>query len=81
MSGSAPGGSTQRVRPRDSSSMPFSIVPVLSKSEVIERSTQPDIWFSRSVSAFAAAIAPSVISPGRPQPDRDRRRGEDEDAN
>ena len=44
-------------------SIPFSIVPVFSKSEVMERSTQPDIWFSRSVSAFAAAIAPSEISP------------------
>ena len=46
MSGSAPGGSIS-VFGRAISSMPFSIVPVLSKSEVIERSTQPDIWFSR----------------------------------
>ena len=43
--------------------MPFSIVPTLSKSEVMERRIQPDIWFSRSASALAAAIAPSVIAP------------------
>ena len=36
---------------------------MFSKSEVIERRIQPDIWLSRSTSAFAMAIAPTLISP------------------
>ena len=43
--------------------MPFSIVPVLSKRDVTERSTQPDIWFSLSTSALTAATAPRVTLP------------------
>ena len=77
-SGSAAGGSTSAFG-RAIVSMPFSIVPMFSKSEVMERSTQPDIWFSRSVSALAAAIAPSVISPVVHSQIESAADGEDED--
>ena len=36
---------------------------MFSKSEVMVRRIQPDIWLSRITSAFARAIAPTLISP------------------
>ena len=78
MSGAAPGGSPIAFG-RAMVAMPFSIVPTLSKSEVIERRIQPDIWLSRSASALAAATAPSVTAPAVQSQIESAAAGEDEE--